>query len=143
MNTFHKVILIIGSFVLFSCDTDIEEFQANYKIINNSDHDIILTSFNDSLQDEQIDLAINETVCQSIDGDETLFINILSIEMGDSIVISYSDSVTVTHPITSDSTNLKRLFPDRDNWELKDTYSYEYVFTNDDYDEALELMTEE
>ena len=125
-----------------SCDTKRHYVFATYSILNHSDHKIELLIFK---SDKVIDTILLPTY-----GSDTVYKSRrvgIALDpppfLSNSVKVTYDDSISIVH-IRSADQDASRSILMRESWiggniGGKD-YAWEYLFSNDDYEEAVLLQ---
>ncbi len=137
----YILMVIITSIILptSSCDWGVKNCFATYTILNNSHHKIALYIY-------KHDSIVDTILLPTIDSDTVYY----STQKGDAsgpppflsneVRVVYDDSVTIVH-YRLEVQEASRSILSRKSWSGPDVngqdYAWVYLFTNDDYEEAL------
>jgi len=137
------VYLILWGMISAICSCNIDDFEHNticYSAQNSSGHVAKVELYVSGKTVLQYELTSSETWSDTsyLDDIETNF-----PFFGDSVVVTYNDTVSITHyPWNWTGENVARSIMLEDSWlggKVEDNYyRYEYTFTDADYQEALE-----
>lgn len=115
-------------------------FSHSYSIVKNTNHNILLELYYDDTIRRDFFLSQLDTLRYTGQYASDQYINFWFVRIErDSIIVTFDDSVSITHyPNTCSGAERSFLF--EENWSLKygtDHKAYEYIFTDNDYIEAL------
>ncbi|MEA3505107.1 MAG: hypothetical protein U9R32_07920, partial [Bacteroidota bacterium] len=122
-----------------SCTKEEKDIDTFHKIMNNSDHNINIYSYYKSAKTDSLLLVIEKE--KEFHFKEMGTIGSNPFDKGDSLIIIYDDSIMIKHTRNIQQAASRSLMLD-ENWnggkinEIE--YRFEYIFTNDDYKEALD-----
>ena len=134
-------LLLASVFVISSCTNEKPVVRTNHVIENNMNFQIgIKTWLNETVIDT---FFLNKGESKKFQYDETAAIGGIPF-MTDSLIVTFDDTISITHyPWNLGNENVKRSILLTDSWEggkIDDNeYYYEYIFTEADYQEALEV----
>lgn len=142
-KTIWIIVLIFGILISFhSCkektdEVSIEEFY----YINNSDYDIVINAFNNTDNgniDNTFNILTNSDFSQEIDimfGSKTGI-----VALCDSVSVIFGNN-RIVHFIPNTESSFNILIHDNYEYLKKDENrnSYTYIFTNDDYENAIDM----
>lgn len=135
-------LLLIGILSSFqSCDKgeDDKVYYEEFYFINNSNYEITIEAFNkmdDNYSNNTYSLSKDSTFHQKL---ELNFGSITGVvPYSDSAVVNFGDSIKASFlPDTQSSFNILNKSNYTVNKKSENHHEYRYVFTNDDYDNAL------
>lgn len=133
-------ILVTILLLLNSCKGD--PATATYNtIINNSNHEIkILVDFDYQIYDSIMIPIKNHKEYSTIKRGGSTGIGVF---VGDSVIVVFDDSISITH-YSQNPQDISRNLYYEENWPGGEVdeyeYRYEYIFTDADYQEALDKM---
>ncbi len=135
------IIVLMGIILLInSCIT--KEYYTSYTISNSSDHKVELLVFKPNQEIDTILLPTkgNNTVMEYYQED---YVSEPPPFLSSSIKVTYDDSITIIHYRTAEQEAARSILI-RESWTDGNTagqdYKWEYLFTNDDYEEAVLLQ---
>lgn len=137
----RQILIVILAIILFqisSCGPK-EEYHVTFTILNNSDHKIELFIFKYDNSSDTILLPYN--------GNDTVIIKYQEGYVSgpppfvtDSVMVIYDDSISIVHYRTAIQDASRSLINSK-SWTggniVGHDYVWEYLFTNDDYEEAV------
>jgi len=137
MVVMASIIILLGS-----CGPKEQYYYVTYTILNKSDHKIELLIIKDNTVNDTIILA-NYDSDTVIEARQEGFVSDPPPFLSASVRVTYDDSISVFHYRTVEQ-DVARSILIRESWTGGSTgdqdYKWEYLFTNDDYEEAVLLQ---
>ena len=136
----QNIIMILASIMLLisSCGPK-EQYFVTYTILNNSDHKIELLIIKDNNVNDTIILP-NYDSDTVIEARQEGFVSDPPPFLSASFRVTYDDSISIIHYRTAVQ-DASRSILIRESWTGGSTggqdYAWEYILTNDDYEEAV------
>jgi hypothetical protein len=137
-----KILLIIAVIIIAnSCIKETPEIYGYYTITNQYENEIELKLFNNGIYSDSLNIATDENI-------EYTFYDKAGIPqpppfIADSLLVIFNDSVSVMHYRNEEQLVERSLLLDESWTELNVNeyeYRFDYVFSEDDYLEAVEIL---
>jgi hypothetical protein len=141
-----KFFLTIIIFLLSVCSCRVEHDWINWELIytNNTDHSIQIKQYYDGALVENISILKRESTVYYLTKEDQQGI---FVKCTDSLFVIYDDSIAVRHYPTDNEYVLKKNLCFTSSYEVvstgKNKCRGEYTFTEEDYQEALEIYLKE